>query len=197
YFSFYILLGIGEEAVFGRRRRRAARAAAEAALAPEPEPEEPLLPAEEDEVPLENAAAATASDDGEPDACAIRRRPRRRPLRPRRQVLRRRRLGSHRGRRSRRLPGDHGVPPPRPLRRAHRFRPLPHLRRAQALAGQLLRPRPPLEERRRRGARRRLRRRLGVRAHLDRGVGATAVPMNAPIVEFIVTGDEVMRGIIA
>ena len=68
YFSFYILLGIGEEAVFGRRRRRAARAAAEAALAPEPEPEEPLLPAEEDEVPLENAAAATASDDGEPDA---------------------------------------------------------------------------------------------------------------------------------
>src|SRR5438270_10970984 len=69
YFSFYILLGIGEEALFGRRRRRAARAAAEAALAPEPEPEEPLLPAEEDEVPLENAAAATASGgDDEPDA---------------------------------------------------------------------------------------------------------------------------------
>jgi hypothetical protein len=31
--------------------------------------EEPLLPAEEDEVPLENAAHATASgDDAEPDA---------------------------------------------------------------------------------------------------------------------------------
>lgn len=67
YFSFYILLGIGEELFFGRRRRAAARAAAEAALPPEPE--EPLLPAEEDEVPLDGAAAATASgaDDGEPD----------------------------------------------------------------------------------------------------------------------------------
>jgi CDP-diacylglycerol--serine O-phosphatidyltransferase len=71
YFSFYILLGLGEEALFGRRRRRAARAAAEAALPPEPEEaEEPLLPAEEDEVPLETAAAATANggDDGESDA---------------------------------------------------------------------------------------------------------------------------------
>ena len=68
YFSFYILLGLGEELFFGRRRRAAARAAA-AATAP-PEPEEPLLPAEEDEVPLDNAAAATASgpDDGESDA---------------------------------------------------------------------------------------------------------------------------------
>jgi CDP-diacylglycerol--serine O-phosphatidyltransferase len=68
YFSFYILLGLGEELFFGRRRRAAARAAAQA-MAP-PEPEEPLLPAEEDEVPLDNAAAATASgpDDGESDA---------------------------------------------------------------------------------------------------------------------------------
>ena len=71
YFSFYILLGLGEEALFGRRRRKAARDAAEAALPPEPEPDEPLLPAEEDEVPIENAAAATASggaSDDEPDA---------------------------------------------------------------------------------------------------------------------------------
>src|SRR5437870_3531429 len=70
YFSFYILLGIGEEAVFGRRRRAAARAAQAAVRLPEPE--EPLLPAEEDEVPLENAAAATAGggsgDEGESDA---------------------------------------------------------------------------------------------------------------------------------
>jgi len=68
YFSIYILLGIAEEALFGRRRRAAARAAA-AAISP-PEPEEPLLPAEEDEVPLEGAAAATvgAADDGEQDA---------------------------------------------------------------------------------------------------------------------------------
>jgi CDP-diacylglycerol--serine O-phosphatidyltransferase len=67
YFSFYILLGLGEELFFGRRRRAAARAAAQAMVPPEPE--EPLLPAEEDEVPLDNAAAATASgpDDGESD----------------------------------------------------------------------------------------------------------------------------------
>ena len=74
YFSSYILLGLGEELFFGRRRRRAARAAAAAAAAEiETEPEEPLLPAEEDEeeVPLDGAAHATASggsDDGEPDA---------------------------------------------------------------------------------------------------------------------------------
>jgi CDP-diacylglycerol--serine O-phosphatidyltransferase len=68
YFSCYLLLGLGEELLFGRRRRAAARAAAEAAA--NPEPEEPLLPAEEDEVPLDSAAAATASgsDDGENDA---------------------------------------------------------------------------------------------------------------------------------
>jgi CDP-diacylglycerol--serine O-phosphatidyltransferase len=67
YFSCYILLGLGEELLFGRRRRAAARAAAEV-VAP-PEPEEPLLPAEEDEVPLESTAAASASgsDDGEND----------------------------------------------------------------------------------------------------------------------------------
>jgi len=57
YFSAYILLGLAEEVLFGRRRRAAARAAA--AAAPQPEPEEPLLPAEEDEVPLEAAATAT------------------------------------------------------------------------------------------------------------------------------------------
>jgi CDP-diacylglycerol--serine O-phosphatidyltransferase len=70
YFSFYILLGLGEELLFGRRRRAAARATAEVSAPPAPpEPEEPLLPAEEDEVPLENAAAASASgsDDGEND----------------------------------------------------------------------------------------------------------------------------------
>jgi CDP-diacylglycerol--serine O-phosphatidyltransferase len=68
YFSCYILLGLGEELFFGRRRRAAARAAAEAAAPPEPE--EPLLPAEEDEVPLDSAHAATAngSDEGENDA---------------------------------------------------------------------------------------------------------------------------------
>ncbi len=67
YFSFYILLGIGEELLFGRRRRAAARAAGEAAAPPEPE--EPLLPAEEDEVPIDSPAAATASGpDDEPDA---------------------------------------------------------------------------------------------------------------------------------
>src|SRR4051812_8221809 len=52
YFSVYILLGIAEEALFGRRRRAAARASAAVATRPQ-EIEEPLLPAEEDEVPLE------------------------------------------------------------------------------------------------------------------------------------------------
>lgn len=68
YFSFYILLGLGEEVLFGRRRRAAARA--EAAASIPPEAEEPLLPAEEDEVPLDSPAAAAASavDDGESDA---------------------------------------------------------------------------------------------------------------------------------
>ena len=70
YFSFYILLGLGEEAVFGRGRRRAAREqAALSAASASAEEEEPLLPAEEDEVPLESAAAAAAGEgDGEPDA---------------------------------------------------------------------------------------------------------------------------------
>jgi CDP-diacylglycerol--serine O-phosphatidyltransferase len=69
YFSFYILLGLAEEALFGRRRRAAARASAAAEAPRPPEPEEPLLPAEEDEVPLEAAATATAggADDGEHD----------------------------------------------------------------------------------------------------------------------------------
>jgi len=69
YFSIYILLGLAEEALFGRRRRAAARAAQVATQVPEPE--EPLLPAEEDEVPLETAAATAsggATDDGEHDA---------------------------------------------------------------------------------------------------------------------------------
>src|SRR5207253_8304999 len=57
YFSFYILLGLAEEALFGRRRRAAARAAQAAVRLPEPE--EPLLPAEGDEVAVEDAAAAT------------------------------------------------------------------------------------------------------------------------------------------
>src|SRR5215813_498196 len=47
YFSVYILLGLAEEALFGRRRRAAARATAAAAAKRPPEPEEPLLPAEE------------------------------------------------------------------------------------------------------------------------------------------------------
>ncbi|HUJ29102.1 MAG TPA: CDP-diacylglycerol--serine O-phosphatidyltransferase [Myxococcales bacterium] len=70
YFSFYILLGLAEELMFGRRRRAAARASAEAAeAAAAGEAEEPLLPAEEDEVPLESAAAAAAngSDESESD----------------------------------------------------------------------------------------------------------------------------------
>ena len=68
YFSVYILLGIAEEALFGRRRRAAARASAAAATRPQ-EIEEPLLPAEEDEVPLEAAATVTAGGaDDEQDA---------------------------------------------------------------------------------------------------------------------------------
>ena len=68
YFTFYILLGLGEEAVYGRARRAAAREAADAAQALETDPDEPLLPAEEDEVPLEAAAVSVAADDGEQDA---------------------------------------------------------------------------------------------------------------------------------
>jgi CDP-diacylglycerol---serine O-phosphatidyltransferase len=65
YFSFYLLLGVAEEVFFGRKRRAAARAAVQAARLPEHE--EPLLPAEEDE--LDGAASAAAhGDDGEPDA---------------------------------------------------------------------------------------------------------------------------------
>jgi len=75
YFSFYILLGLAEELIYGRRRRRAARAAAELPRVAsgqgqaDDEADEPLLPAEEDEVPLESAASARAScaDDGESD----------------------------------------------------------------------------------------------------------------------------------
>ena len=61
-----LALGITEEAIFGRRRRAAARAQVAGALPAESEPEEPLLPAEEDDVALEGAsAAAAAADDGE------------------------------------------------------------------------------------------------------------------------------------
>jgi CDP-diacylglycerol--serine O-phosphatidyltransferase len=68
YFSIYILIGLAEEALFGRRRRRA-EAKAAAATARAPEVEEPLLPAEEDEVPLESAATAAAgASDDEQDA---------------------------------------------------------------------------------------------------------------------------------
>jgi CDP-diacylglycerol--serine O-phosphatidyltransferase len=65
YFSFYILLGLAEELLFGRRRRALARAAR--ATATEAEPEEPLLPAEEDDVPLESAHAH-GSEDTDSDA---------------------------------------------------------------------------------------------------------------------------------
>jgi hypothetical protein len=51
-------------ALCGRPRRAAARAATAAVHLPEAE--EPLLPAEEDEVPMDTAA--TAGDDGEQDA---------------------------------------------------------------------------------------------------------------------------------
>ena len=72
YFSIYILLGIAEELLFGRRRRAAARAHAAAAepAGPESEADEPVLPAEEDDIGLEGtpaAASATGADD-EPDA---------------------------------------------------------------------------------------------------------------------------------
>jgi CDP-diacylglycerol--serine O-phosphatidyltransferase len=60
YFSFYVLLGIAEELIFGRRRRAAARAAA-LQLEHEPETEEPILPAEEDDVAMEGAAATAAA----------------------------------------------------------------------------------------------------------------------------------------
>jgi CDP-diacylglycerol---serine O-phosphatidyltransferase len=68
YFSFYILLGLAEELLFGRRRRAAARekAAVIAPVGPESDPDEPLLPAEEDDVGLEGtAAAAGAGGDDE------------------------------------------------------------------------------------------------------------------------------------
>jgi CDP-diacylglycerol--serine O-phosphatidyltransferase len=67
YFSAYILLGLGEELLFGRRRRAAARAhAGGIAAGADAEPEEPILPAEEDDVALESAPA-TASAGGAPD----------------------------------------------------------------------------------------------------------------------------------
>ncbi len=66
YFTSYIMLGIIEELLYGRARRAAARAAKQAQASPEIE--EPLLPAEEDEVPEGAAAAIAVADDGESDA---------------------------------------------------------------------------------------------------------------------------------
>ena len=63
YFSFYILLGLAEEALFGRRRRAAVAVAAAAAA---PELEEPLLPAEEDEVTADAPGTSAAGED-DPD----------------------------------------------------------------------------------------------------------------------------------
>jgi CDP-diacylglycerol---serine O-phosphatidyltransferase len=71
YFSCYILLGLVEELLYGRGRRAAARATAAAAASAgaELEPDEPLLPAEEDDVTMDGTpAAAGAGEDGEPDA---------------------------------------------------------------------------------------------------------------------------------
>src|SRR5205085_8590427 len=62
YFSFYLLLGLAERALFGRRRR-----AATATLAADPE--EPLLPAEEDDI---TADAADAADDENPSPRTVR-----------------------------------------------------------------------------------------------------------------------------
>jgi CDP-diacylglycerol--serine O-phosphatidyltransferase len=79
YFSVYILLGLGEELFFGRRRRAAAREREGGAGEPtsESESDEPILPAEEDDVALESApataGAATAragapADEGDPES---------------------------------------------------------------------------------------------------------------------------------
>ena len=71
YFSLYVLLGLAEELLFGRRRRAAARARRSviAPVGPESDPDEPLLPAEEDYVGLEGTpAAAGAGGDDEQDA---------------------------------------------------------------------------------------------------------------------------------
>jgi CDP-diacylglycerol---serine O-phosphatidyltransferase len=72
YFSVYILLGLGEELFFGRRRRAATRAheGPPGELVPDDESEEPILPAEEDDVAALESAPATAGasatgDDGE------------------------------------------------------------------------------------------------------------------------------------
>ena len=72
YFTSYILLGIFEELLHGRGRRAAARAAAAQAASGPGDPDEldePLLAAEEDELPEGAAAAvaAAAADDAESD----------------------------------------------------------------------------------------------------------------------------------
>lgn len=59
YFSSYILLGLGEELLYGRQRKTSS------AEVPALEAEEPVLPAEEDEIPLETPATVGAGDDGE------------------------------------------------------------------------------------------------------------------------------------
>lgn len=63
YFTVYVLLGIAEEAVFGRKRRAAAAAAPVVA-----EAEEPLLPAEEDEVAADATGPASPAADDPDDA---------------------------------------------------------------------------------------------------------------------------------
>ncbi len=62
YFTFYILLGLVEEVLFGRRRRSLAAAAAAAAV---PEVEEPLLPAEEDDVTTDAAPSTAGTTEGQ------------------------------------------------------------------------------------------------------------------------------------
>jgi hypothetical protein len=69
YFSFYIVLGLAEELLFGRRRRALARARAAAhaeRAGAHHEVEEQLLPAEEDEVHLDGTPAR-AGDDPDDD----------------------------------------------------------------------------------------------------------------------------------
>jgi CDP-diacylglycerol--serine O-phosphatidyltransferase len=67
YFSFYILLGLAEEALFGRRRRARQRQAAEAQQACEgqqgADADEELLPAEEDEEDGDEDGEAARSED--------------------------------------------------------------------------------------------------------------------------------------
>src|SRR5439155_1438941 len=183
YFSIYILLGLAEEALFGRRRRAAARAGHRG----DRRRDSAVVGA------LVRSRLALSRRDRR------RRADRDRGGRPGGAVLRGPRFRPHRHRRGRRVSRHHGVPAPHALCRARGLRPLSHLRRAQALAGAILRPRAALEERGRRGARRSVRRTLGAAPHLGcgGGEGTAARTMSTAVVEFLVTGDEVMRGLMA